>query len=168
MKIKQIPCNMFICNVPKHKKHKKKLLNLIKEMPDNTYELISKTDWNINCKRRYLDYFYSDVIKPIMNEQQKYLNASNWRISNGWFQQYNKKSYHKWHVHEGANYTNVYFLELDSSDQATKIKTGRNKIIEYKAKEGQVVTFPGCLLHKSEAILKKRKTVISFNSWFSY
>jgi hypothetical protein len=170
MKVKQIPCNMFICDVPKHKEHKKKLLNLIKEMPDNTYGPISKTDWNIeaNFKRKYLDYFYSNVIRPVMNKQQKYLKARDWRIPNGWFQQYNKKSYHNWHVHEGANYTNVYFLELDSSDQATKIKTGRNKIIEHKAEEGQVVTFPGCLLHKSEEVLKKRKTIISFNSWFTY
>ena len=115
MKIKQIPCSMFVCDVPDHKKHKKKLLNLIREMPDNIYGPISKTDWNIdvNFKRKYLDYFYSNVIRPVMNEQQKYLKALDWKISNGWFQQYDKKSYHDWHVHEGSNYTNVYFFELN-------------------------------------------------------
>ena len=170
MKIKQIPCSMFVCDVPDHKKHKKKLLNLIREMPDNIYGPISKTDWNIdiNFKRKYLDYFYSNVIRPVMNEQQKYLKALDWKISNGWFQQYDKKSYHDWHVHEGSNYTNVYFLELSDSHQATKIKTGENKVLNYKSKEGQIITFPGCLLHKSEPVANERKTIISFNSWFTY
>ena len=93
MKIKQIPCNLFVCDVPNHKKHKKELLNLIKEMPNNSYGPISKTDWNINSsfKRKYLDYFYTYVIKSIMDKQQKYLNAIGSKIENGWFQQYNKK-----------------------------------------------------------------------------
>ena len=170
MKIKQIPCNLFVCDVPNHKKHKKELLNLINEMPNNSYGPISKTDWNINSsfKRKYLDYFYTYVIKSIMDKQQKYLNAIGSKIENGWFQQYNKKSFHNWHVHEQSNYTNVYFLELDSPSQVTQIKIGKNKIMKYKAKEGQVITFPGCLLHKSQPILNNRKTIIAFNSSFNY
>ena len=43
-----------------------------------------------------------------------------------------------------------------------------NAFILMKSKEGQIITFPGCLLHKSEPVANERKTIISFNSWFTY
>ncbi len=170
MEVKTIPCVMFISNVPNHKKHKKKLLSLIKKMPNKSFSAVSKTDWNLpsNFTREYLDYFYSNVITPVMDEQIKFFKASKWEIVNAWFQQYTKTSFHEWHNHEHSNYTNVYFLELNHSKEKTEIKSGEDKIIEYKAKEGQVITFPGFLVHRSKPISNKRKTVIAFNSGFKY
>tara|TARA_B100000989_G_scaffold217255_1_gene165500 strand:- start:1019 stop:1531 length:513 start_codon:yes stop_codon:yes gene_type:complete len=170
MEIKTIPCAMFICDVPNHKKHKKKLLNLIKKMPNKSFSSVSKTDWNIpsDFKREYLDYFYKNVITPIMDKQMKYFEASKWEIANAWFQQYTEFSFHEWHNHEYSNYTNVYFLELNSAKEKTEIKSGEKKIIEYKAKEGQVITFPGFLVHRSKPVANNRKTVIAFNSVFKH
>ena len=40
------------------------------------------------------------------------------------------------------------------------------KLIEYEAEEGQIVTFPGHVLHAAPKTKSKRKTVISFNTNF--
>ena len=108
----------------------------------------------------------SEIIKMNVAEH-KFYKADDWNISNGWFQQYEKDSYHQWHNHEGANFTNVYFLELPDSKFKTKIKVG-DEIIEYEAEEGDLISFPAYLLHTSEKNGDGRKTVIAFNSNFKY
>jgi len=47
----------------------------------------------------------------------------------------------------------------------TEIKTLNNKIIKVNAKEGDILTFPAYLKHRSKPIKnEKRKTIISFNT----
>lgn len=156
-------------NVTEHKFYKKELLNLIDEMPNNPFEWISKSDWDLpkSFPRKYLNVFYSKVIRSSMEKLKNYFKADDWLISNGWFQQYKKNSYHQWHNHNDANFTNVYFLELPDSKFKTKIKVN-NEVIEYEAKEGDLISFPAYLLHTSEKNEDKRKTVIAFNSNFKY
>jgi hypothetical protein len=169
MEIKNITCDFIISNVKNHKKHKKILLDLIQEMPESRSQQNSKSDWNLNKEtpRKYLDYFYNNIIDPIMNEQKKYFKAATWHILNSWFQQYHDGTYHKYHNHESANWSNVYFIELPKPEDATQIKV-REKLFKYKVKEGDIITFPAHLLHMAPAITNKRKTVIAFNSNFSY
>ena len=91
-----------------------------------------------------------------------------WAIDNGWFQRYRKTNVHPWHTHPGCNYTNVYYLQLSDGAIATQILdqfTG--KIIKLNVKEGEVVSVPGHILHRSpENKGSKIKTIISFNSNF--
>ena len=152
-----------------HKKYKPELLKLIGDMPDESYYGVTKTDWNLpkDHPRKYLDLFYSKVIKSTMNLMKDYFGARTWHISNGWFQQYEKNSYHQWHNHGNANWTNVYFLELPDKTFKTKIKI-QNKILIYEAEEGDVISFPAYLPHTSDKNQGKRKTIIAFNSNFEY
>ena len=47
MDIKEIKSDFIICEVPDHHKHKAILLDLIDKIPNNPYEQITKTDWNL-------------------------------------------------------------------------------------------------------------------------
>ena len=169
VEVKKIESEIIKMNVAEHKFYKTELLNLIDEMPNNPFQWVSKSDWDLpkSFARKYLDLFYKKVIRTSMKKLQDYYKADDWNISNGWFQQYEKDSYHQWHNHEGANFTNVYFLELPDTNYKTILKI-ENKEYEYKVKEGQLITFPAHLLHTSKPNGDKRKTIISFNSDFHY
>tara|TARA_R100001244_G_C5096582_1_gene117737 strand:+ start:10 stop:525 length:516 start_codon:yes stop_codon:yes gene_type:complete len=169
MKIKRIEAEVFILDVPEHNQYKDQLLKLIDEMPNQSFDWVSKSDWNSpkSFERKYLDLFYTKVIGSAMCKLQDYFKSVNWKISTGWFQQYGKDSYHQWHVHGGTNWTNSYFLELPDNDYKTEIKN-QNKLIEYDVKEGQLLCFPAYLLHRSKPNGNKRKTIIAFNSDFIF
>jgi hypothetical protein len=172
MKIKRINTQVFILDVPEHNQYKAQLLKLIDEMPNQYFETVSKSDWSVpkSFERKYLDLFYTKVIGSAMYKLQDYFKLvegeeREWKIANGWFQQYNKNSYHQWHTHPDANWANSYFLELPDSKFKTELKT-KNKILEYSVKEGQLLCFPAYLLHRSKPNGNKRKTIIAFNSSF--
>ena len=57
-----------------------------------------------------------------MDNLQVYYKSKSWRITNAWFQQYEKNSYHEYHNHTQTNFTNVYFLELPDTNFKTIIK----------------------------------------------
>ncbi len=167
MKIKEIKSEIIINNIDEHNQYKNELLKLIDEMPNNPYENVTKSDWDLpkTWERKYLDLFYKEVIRTSMEKLQNYFKASDWYISNAWFQQYGKDSYHQWHNHTDANWTNVYFLELPDNNYKTQIIIN-DEILEYEVKEGELLSFPAHLLHTSPPNGDKRKTVIPFNSNF--
>jgi hypothetical protein len=169
-KIKRIDSFYLVTKIKEHKQIKDKLLELIDQIPQNSYENITHTDWNLpkDYKRLYLDYFYK-ILKPYMEEMRMFLKEKTWEIQNGWFQQYYKNDFHQWHRHEKTNFANVYYLELPDKNMTTKIKPilNRKKTLNLVAKEGDLVTFPAMLEHTSEKTKKNlRKTIISFNSDF--
>ena len=49
----------FLYDVPEHKKHKLEIINLIKQIPKNSYNNITHTDWNLppSLHRAWYDYF---------------------------------------------------------------------------------------------------------------
>ena len=167
MKIERIETEIFILDVPQHQRFKERLLSYIDEMPNQSFEGVTKSDWNlpVSTERKYLRFFYTRMIGPCMNKLKNYLKAKEWGIANGWFQQYGKNSEHTWHIHADANWANSYFLELPDPAFKTEIKI-KDKIIEYEVKEGQLICFPAYLLHRSKPNGDQRKTAIAFNSHF--
>ena len=152
-----------------HKKHKQNLLNLIDSIPNLSSnvtegEQVSKSDWYLNSSypRKYWDYFYNILTPWFDHIENKYGHKiSKIRIGNYWFQQYLNNNYHEWHTHPNCNFSNVYYLELPKTNITTEFK-------DYKpisVKEGDIITFPAYLLHRSPINSSgKRKTVIVFNS----
>jgi hypothetical protein len=148
-----------------HKEHKLNLLKLIKEIPEvkskESYEDLSKSDWYLptNYKRLYWDYFIN-LLEPFKKEMQQKFGGQ-LDIQNYWFQQYTKNNFHNWHNHDRCHFSSVYYLELPSVKLITQFK---NKL-SFKAKEGDIITFPSYLFHRSPMNkTNKRKTVIVFNS----
>ena len=161
---------LYIQKAKDFKKHKDTLLKLIDDMPPVMAVYVTKSDWLVQGQfdRPYLNYFYKHIGNPLMCHLMRKLKASNWRIRSGWYQQYKKGSHHLYHNHTNTNYTNIFFLELPDNNYKTIIKDGNGKLISFKAKEGDIITFPAHLLHKSKPNGIKKKTIISFNSNFMY
>jgi len=167
MKFYKINSFYIISKMKNHKKIKSKLLKLIDKMPTSSLDKISNTDWSLakEYKREYLHYFYKKIT-PCMNEIAKEFKSQRWEIHNGWFQQYRKQDSHPWHNHNNANFTNVYYLELPNKKMTTALKCN-GSIVNVEAQEGDLVTFPAHIFHRSQPnISDKQKTVIAFNSDF--
>ena len=132
------------------------------------FDIINKTDWGIDN-----DNFqeYQNFIKPYLidhiSEIFKKYNSLGLRFGNFWFQQYESNDIHDWHVHGLCHFTHIYFLELPDISIKTEIKDFFGNIIQYEAKEGDILSFPSCLYHRSPLnTANKRKTIISFNTNF--
>ena len=72
------------------------------------------------------------------------------------------------HDHPNVDLTNIYFVELEDVSLGTILKNPRtDKDMNIKVKEGQILTFPATIMHRSPPNLTdSRKTVISFNTRF--
>ena len=169
-------CNeMILVNAVKdHLRHKKTLLKLIDDFEGlhdtrvvSDVENIS-SDWETpkEAKREYLEYFFNNVISETMNSISQTLGLSSWTADDAWYQRYSEQGTHDWHNHGKTQFANSYFLELPDSSYKTEIVGSNGEIIEYDAKEGDVVTFPAWLKHRSKPNGKERKTIIAFNSSF--
>jgi len=170
MKFHKLKSFYIVNKIKEHPKIKEKLLRLIKDIPRSPLNDISHTDWRLpsEYKREYLEFFYKSI-KPYMNLISGKFKTKKWAIHNGWFQQYTIDNQHDWHIHNNANYSNVYYLELPNKNMTTKFKDINGEITNINAREGDLVTFPAHIIHKSDPIeYKKRKTIISFNSDFYF
>ena len=176
MKILQTNSPIFIYSVPNHAEHKNILLNAIElfikskdtEL-DESHGAVNTTihsDWN-STRGDYLQYFYKYILPPQLTEITKSLHLKNWEIHNGWFQQYQEFAEHTWHTHPNAQFTNVYYLKLPDNKFVTELLDINKQPIYLDAKEGDIVTFPAHLLHRSKANGNKIKTIISYNTSFS-
>ena len=155
----------------KHKRHeelKTIFLGLINSMPNQDIrsgaENVYKSDWDLpkDFKRDYLYAFYKSF-EDQMTEICVDFHCTKWEIHNGWFQQYKKSDYHKWHTHPKSNLSAVYYLELPEKELATEFFNGSKPNV----KEGDVLFFPSHMLHRSpKNKTDKRKTVIAFNCDF--
>ena len=169
MIIKKINSYFIINKVKEHNNIKKNILNLINKIPNNTYENIFHTDWNLpaDYKREYLEYSFN-YLNPYLKKISDFLHMKKTIIHNAWFQQYKKENFHEWHVHAECNYTNIYYLEMPNKNFKTKILDILTKeIINIDVVEGDLLTIPANFLHCSEIIkTNETKTIISFNTSF--
>ena len=161
-------CPVLISKFNVHSKIKDQLLTLINESPNQTInnktDNILKTDFYID---EYRDYkkFLLPHLTPHMKEVFRPLQISGFELGNMWFQQYIKDNTHDWHIHGNCHWTNVYFVELADANEKTQINNiYNNEQINYNATEGDIITFPSFLYHRSPNIQSdNRKTIISFN-----
>ena len=158
----------MITDIKGHKAFNKKLLNYFSEMPCSNTGKISKTDWKLDIKEKnYVNYFLKKI-KPYYNKISKIVGFDKWgwKIHNIWFQIYNKNDEHKWHNHQYANWSNVYYVKLPNKNMSTELYNRiKNKPIKINVKEGQLLTFPANVMHRSPVNkTDKQKIIVSFNS----
>ena len=180
---------IIVTRMPSHEKHKASLLDKIDAMkttpqtlddfaylgpdthipPANVF-----TDWNLpkEDKREYLDEFWS-MIDPIVEgvaESLGFLTPEylirdyRFSITAAWFNQYLEGGEHNWHNHPGCQFTNCYYLELPDVEYATEVVGADGKLCKIHATEGDVMTCPAWMKHRSKPNGPGRKTIIAWNS----
>lgn len=162
---------LIVSSLKDHKEIKSTVLNLIDrcdqhQQISNKHDHISKTDW-IDSEHS-VDHEYSLFIKSYLVDHCSSLfknyNSKGIRFGNLWFQQYEQNDTHDWHVHGFCHFTNIYFLELPDQPYKTQVQDFFGNIIEYSANEGDIISFPSCLYHRSPPNKNiQRKTIISYN-----
>jgi hypothetical protein len=173
MSINKIDSYYYIHTIKEYPHIKAKLLKLIDKMPSNLLleglEDKKISDWSIdsNYNREYLNYVY-EIVKPYLKDMCSLLGFKKYKIFNGWFQKYKFNHQHVWHVHPDSNYTNVFYVDLPYDEIATQLYDPISKqVIKPEVKEGDLLTFPANILHRSpKNLTEKTKTIISFNTSF--
>ena len=174
MKFYDLNSFYIVSDIKEHQKNKFNLLTQLNRMPqsdiNDVNDKIIKTDWNLNenISRDYYGIFY-DMISPVLDEMAFKTKHSKWNIDNYWYQIYTKNNTHSWHGHNKTNWTNVYYLHLENKEAATQLyDIKEDKIIDdIKVKEGQLLTFPAHVLHRSPPSEEEGlKVVIAFNCNF--
>ena len=166
---------ILVNTVKNHEEHKKTLLKLIgdfERLHDTKDYTNCSTDFNISqdIERDYLDYFHIHILDDVIESISKQLGLApcEWDVLMAWFQQYNQSNVHSWHNHAYTQFTNCYFLELPDASHKTEILDINGNILEYGAKEGDIITFPAWMKHRSKPHKGEQKTVIAFNLDFSF
>lgn len=167
---------IFKFSLPAHKKIKKKLLEHIAQEPavahtkkndsNSCYDIISRSDFTTpGGERKYWEYlspFLYDFMEETYRKKLRFKETLNIHY---WFQQYVAGDTHPWHRHNYTFFTNVYYVELDKNAPPTEIFLPLEKnILVPDVKEGDILSFPSFLLHRSPVSKSKKiKTIISFN-----
>jgi len=166
-----ISCPILVSKFKEHELIKDKLLSSINSQNfssvnySNSY--ITRSDWN---EAKHSRSEYMNILFPSlgyhMEEVYSYYGYKRINIHNCWFQQYTKGSGHMWHIHMDCQWTNVYYLEMPEDAPFLEVKDPlKNKISQVKVKEGDIISFPSFVMHRSpEITCDTRKTIISFNS----
>jgi hypothetical protein len=165
--LRELP--FFIKDIKEHDSLKGEIISAIEGMGAFSYinndQKISSTDWHLvsNYPRPY----YA-LVKPIlqgicMDISKKMGYEEELTVRNYWYQKYNQGDSHKWHMHLGANFSSVYYLNLPEGSSKTTFKI-LDKEFSIDVKEGQILSFPGIATHCSKPNESKEpKIVIAFN-----
>jgi hypothetical protein len=127
------------------------------------YNAITRTDWQVKEQSRYFDLIKSDI-SALLNKSFKPYGLTV-ELAQHWFQQYLRHDTHPWHTHGACNLSTVYYLELPEATATEFIDPISQQIMTFDVSEGDVITFPSLLVHRSPVNrTNQRKTVISINS----
>jgi hypothetical protein len=158
---------------PTFKNHIPKLLEEIKKVPAfslNEQQIkLSHTDWFTEetkaMKRDYQKYFVDNILKEFGPAFCKYNTFHEIKISNIWFQIYNKGDYHAIHTHPNCNFTNVFYLKVAPFQYTSVYDVHTNQKLECAVQPGDILSQPAFLKHESSTNAREeQKIVISFNS----
>jgi hypothetical protein len=145
--------------------------NFKKEYIKNLEVNISKSDYHDlqNFNRKWVVSLEQEISQNLMTLCLN-LNFFGFKISGIWFQQYYENSEHGWHIHQGANYSGVFYLEMPEDGPKTEfLNTSTNERFFLNMNEGDIAIFPSFALHRSpKNKSKNRKTIVSFNVDFAF
>ena len=155
-----------------HSNIKSNLLEFIDNDPSgkqfiDSVDHLNKTDFFSMDKREAIPYYYSVFYNNAQDYYWEVLDRycmENIDLESIWYQQYIKKDTHGWHVHPHSSISFVYNLELENSGSSTEFYDRKNKqIVQLDVNEGDILTFPSYLIHRSAPLIGNRKTIISGN-----
>ena len=173
MEVKHLNSFILKNKVKRHDEVKHKLIDLITNNESDSTEydggFISRTDYHLdeNHTRTYLPLFF-EIIEPILQEQAKFFLSKEANVHHAWFQQYYMYDKHNWHNHGKSNFASIYYLELPDTNMKTQFFDILDKKIidNIDIEEGDLITFPAYIIHRSNTNTLLKKTIISYNCSF--
>jgi hypothetical protein len=162
-------CFFYKTSVKEHNELKPLILSNIEKLGKNPFSenvsSISNTDWNLppEVQRDYMDIVYPLFVNHFEEIKQSYGWWYKQILTNFWYQQYEHLDYHHWHIHPSCLFSSVYYLELPEGSSGTEFKTPQSSF-KISAREGEILTFPSSVFHRSSANQSaRRKTIIAAN-----
>ena len=162
--------------LPNHESRKKEILEYISKSctesyNDESHDAVIFCDYNrsVDSSRSYLKSLLPDLGDVLLKEGEFFFYKE-LKIHNIWFQQYYENDIHDWHIHSEAQYTGVYYVQINELSPQTQFCDPISKeVFEIGVKEGDVIFFPSFVIHRSPKItdnLILKKTIVSFNFSF--
>ncbi len=141
-------------------------INLTEDIDDvhASKDSFARLDWSFsyNLRRPWVEYFLP-VFRQQLSVFCKEFGYPTYDVDALWFQQYQEKDEHTWHIHSN-HYTGVYYLEYQAGCGKTAIRSPYNsEEMEMDVTEGDLIIFPAHWIHRGMPNSKDRKTIISFN-----
>jgi hypothetical protein len=160
MKITNVNVPIFTLTVEEHQEIKPELLSMLDKSEFQNLNNVSRSDFFIKKSQSYKEY----IIQILKSRINTIFPQVNLRVTDCWFQQYEKFSYHEWHTHR-CDWACVYYLELPKGSQGTVFKDYfGSEEIRPQVSEGDLIVFPGWFIHRSPVNKSlQRKTIISLN-----
>tara|TARA_Y100001933_G_scaffold45394_1_gene43316 strand:+ start:174 stop:734 length:561 start_codon:yes stop_codon:yes gene_type:complete len=174
MKVFNLDSFYFISKVEKHNEMKQKMMDMIKitssdSTTNSDTNYITRTDYHLDNtnERIYLPLFF-EMVDPLMKNLADYMLAKELTVHHAWFQEYWQFDKHDWHTHGAAQFANIYYLDLPDKRNKTEFFNILDKkiISDIEVEEGDLITFPAYIIHRSNTNSENKKTIISFNSSF--
>lgn len=158
----------FIHSVNDYQNKKKSILTAIEQTPKVLGHSGIVTDYFVQGLDRTYSNIVQDDITAFINEIGKfYYDTKTLDVVLGlngiWFQQYNDGAKHPFHTHPASCFSCVYYVELNEPQMSTQFLDRHGKIFFLNVKEGDIISFPSFIAHRSPVNNGARKTIISFN-----
>ena len=160
---------IFKKKIKDHSLYKDSILHLIKNysystIKGDTLDIISDYDLGPEHDRKYAELVEQRVRDCLVDFSKSNSYYSGVELRCFFYQQYGRKQYHGWHIHD-CQYSGVYYLDLPKETPKTQyIDPLTGNICQLDIEEGDVIAFPSFLVHQAPPnesdILK---TIISFN-----
>jgi len=174
MRVIDQPNAFLITKLDQHELIKESMLMLIDKLGEHSIieehgkipQRISNTDWflTLNETPAYFNMFSPMVAEHCRQVKNMLKLPVDIKCVDYWFQQYRTGDYHSWHTHANCLYSNIYYLDLPEGTSKTTFKF-IDKEFEVDVEEGDILTFPGSMLHCSKPNTSEHtKTVIAFNT----
>jgi len=164
-----------IVSMPGHNAVKEMILSQIEETDSfiihgHGDEYPPLTDWEKYDDCEWEDYpsywhtFHSlaeELILDVVHDEFGYEEAT---FGTFWFQQYETKGEHDWHMHPQCLYHAIYYLELPRGTPPTLCRMPGGFEFTPNVEEGDILIMPSIIEHTSpKNRSRNRKTVIAMN-----
>jgi hypothetical protein len=160
---------IYRSKISDHESKKKQILNWIEyfgtySLIDNRVNRISNSDWHLDqdMNKGYMDIIADDVARHHNGLCQE-LGFEKVQMGKIWFQQYETGDYFYKHNHPDSTFSNVAYIELPDERANTRFYW-KGEEIQIDIEEGEILSFPGFLLHDAPTNLGPRKSIVVWNS----
>lgn len=174
MRVEKLDLPIYISHNEKH--DKKAILEAIESVYGtdnrilNPRDDVKNTNFHLHQEQyeksqRYFELIWDHVSVHVEEYKDMHtgMNLPGGYVEHHWFNQYKTGDRQGWHTHPTVSTSNIYYVDLPDKKYSTEYYIN-GEVVQLDVKEGDLVTFPSYLMHRSPLIRDRgvSKTIISF------